>query len=62
MPFKPNYRLERATRARKKEERKLEKLEAREARRKARTALETPEGEPHVDERAQKEDERIRDL
>ncbi|MCA3247306.1 MAG: hypothetical protein ACKOEE_16720 [Tagaea sp.] len=56
MPFKPNYRLERATRARKKEERKLEKIEAREAKRKAKAALEAPGGEPHVDERAQKED------
>ena len=35
MPFKPNYRLDRAARTRSKEAKKLEKLEAQAARRKA---------------------------
>jgi len=35
MPFKPNYRLDRAARTRGKEAKKMEKLEAQAARRKA---------------------------
>jgi hypothetical protein len=35
MPFKPNYRFDRAERARGKEAKKMEKLEAQAARRKA---------------------------
>lgn len=35
MPFKPNYRFDRAERARSKEAKKLEKLEAQAARRQA---------------------------
>jgi hypothetical protein len=35
MPFKPNYRFDRAERARSKEAKKMEKLEAQAARRKA---------------------------
>ncbi len=38
MPFKPNYRFERAERTRKKEARKLEKEAAKEARRNAKAS------------------------
>jgi hypothetical protein len=51
MPFKTNYRFERAERARKKEIRKLEKLEAKEARRKAKATEPAPDGATDGDER-----------
>ncbi len=54
MPFKPNYRLERAERTRRKEAKKLEKQEAREARRKAKAETpadgETPDGHERTQE------------
>ena len=43
MPFKPNYRSERAARARSKEARKAEKLEVQAARRKANRNTASPD-------------------
>ena len=47
MPFKPNYRFDRAARTRSKETKKLEKLEAQAARRKANREGEPPLAEAH---------------
>jgi len=47
MPFKPNYRFDRAARTRSKETKKLEKLEAQAARRKANREEGAPLAETH---------------
>jgi len=47
MPFKPNYRFDRAARTRSKETKKLEKLEAQAARRKANREEGAPLAEAH---------------
>lgn len=55
MPFKPNYRFERAERARRKEAKKLEKQEAKDAKRNAKAAEPPQDGVPDGNERAQEE-------